>query len=176
MRKWEKGRVPSALTVKKLARALNWNDELTTEIMDWADESRSKRRMKQEEARKKIDYSKLVSEFIKAGEAYGLNQPELCEINGFQPSMLHKWKNGDVQPSNKSVNIMKSFVYACKTGNSKQWYKTTLSGEKAMFYRNTLDARDYELIRAIEASYGQVSNCPDDDKRLKQLHKRLGVK
>lgn len=174
-RLWEKGRVPSILTIKRLARTLNWEADFTTEVLDWAEEERSKRKEKQVKEQKK-DYSKLISEFIKAGEASDLSLLELCEVNGFQPSMLYNWRNGNTQPSNKSINIMRSFVNAYETGNPKQWYKFTFSREKTMFNRNTLDDKDYELIREIEASYGQVSNCPDDDKRLKQLHKRLGVK
>lgn len=161
VRSWEQGTTPAKLTVERVAAALDWDNKLVSEIMSWLEEVQEEKRQKQVEERKNADYSELVNKFLKMARILNITRKELYELSGIPQTTVWFWLKGKKHPSPKYIRKMRDFIKVGKRVKPNKRY--------------VLDDEDYELIREIEDEYEQVSNCPDDDKRLMQLQINLGV-
>lgn len=173
---WENGEtIPTIRSVRKLAKALKWSNAKTTKALDIVEDERERNKVP---AR---DYSDLINRFFAVGKELNMTQKELAEEVGGYGTLLSGWKSGRTQPSDKHVKQIIKFL-----NNKNQILKAKekaqkLKREEQIYYkdlddRQILGIEDYKLIWAIEEKCKHLSNCPDDDPILQNLHERLNVK
>lgn len=106
---------------------------------------------------------------------YGLSRVEFARRIDSTSKTISEWERYLKGASDSSLYCIKKAL-----GLSAKETLKLINARDRYYDSNSkvLDEEDYRLIRSIENDerYGSLSDCLDDDERLIQLHKNLGVK